>query len=155
MLIGDWIVDFLEPGHRHAAHRRAHRIPALRGLGASSSLIVAVGVAVAWFLVGKQRGAARGARRTSRSPPAPPAPTSTATRSTTTLVVAPGAPLVARPARSTDRGVDGVVEGGALAVGGIGTILRRAQNGFVRSYALSLLVGALLVVLALLAVNLA
>jgi NADH-quinone oxidoreductase subunit L len=32
-------------------------------------------------------------------------------------------------------------------------ILRRTQNGYVRSYALSLLGGALLVVLALLAVN--
>jgi NADH-quinone oxidoreductase subunit L len=32
---------------------------------------------------------------------------------------------------------------------------RRVQTGFVRSYALSVLVGALLVVLALLAVNLA
>ena len=32
--------------------------------------------------------------------------------------------------------------------------MRRVQNGFVRSYALSLLGGALLVVLALLAVNL-
>ena len=33
--------------------------------------------------------------------------------------------------------------------------LRRVQTGFVRSYALSMLVGAVLVVLALLAVNLA
>jgi NADH-quinone oxidoreductase subunit L len=50
-------------------------------------------------------------------------------------------------------GVDGVVEGGALAVAGVGSVLRRAQNGFVRSYALSVLLGALLVVAALLAVN--
>jgi NADH-quinone oxidoreductase subunit L len=34
-------------------------------------------------------------------------------------------------------------------------LMRRVQNGFVRSYALSLLGGVLLVVLALLAVNLA
>ena len=52
-------------------------------------------------------------------------------------------------------GVDGAVEGGSAAVGGISGVLRRVQNGFVRSYALSLLGGALLVVLALLAVNLA
>jgi NADH-quinone oxidoreductase subunit L len=51
-------------------------------------------------------------------------------------------------------GVDGVVEGGALAVGGVGTALRRTQTGFVRSYALSLVAGAILVVVALLAVNL-
>jgi NADH:ubiquinone oxidoreductase subunit 5 (subunit L)/multisubunit Na+/H+ antiporter MnhA subunit len=51
-------------------------------------------------------------------------------------------------------GIDGAVMGGAAAVGGISSTLRRVQNGFVRSYALSLLGGALLVVLALLAVNL-
>ena len=42
----------------------------------------------------------------------------------------------------------------ASAVSGIGGQLRKIQNGFVRSYALSVLAGVLLVVLALLAVNL-
>ena len=66
----------------------------------------------------------------------------------------PGRSLV-RGLTSFDRvGVDGVVEGGSSAVGGLSTTMRRVQNGFVRSYALSLLGGALLVVLALLAVNL-
>jgi NADH-quinone oxidoreductase subunit L len=51
--------------------------------------------------------------------------------------------------------VDGLFSGGALSVGGVGALLRRAQNGFVRSYALSIMGGVLLVVLALLAVNLA
>ena len=51
--------------------------------------------------------------------------------------------------------VDGLFSGGAATVGGVGVLLRRAQNGFVRSYALSILGGVLLVVLALLAVNLA
>ena len=45
----------------------------------------------------------------------------------------------------------------AAALGAVGTglVLRLTQTGFVRSYALSLLAGALLVVVALLAVNLA
>ncbi len=51
--------------------------------------------------------------------------------------------------------VDGLFSGGAVTVGGIGQLVRRAQNGFVRSYALSIMGGVLLVVLALLAVNLA
>ena len=51
-------------------------------------------------------------------------------------------------------GVDGVLTGGPVAVGAIAGQIRRVQNGFVRSYALSLLGGVLLVVLALLAVNL-
>jgi len=45
--------------------------------------------------------------------------------------------------------------GGPVAVGAVAGQLRRVQNGFVRSYALSLLGGVLLVVLALLAVNIA
>ena len=52
-----------------------------------------------------------------------------------------------------DHGVDGVVEGTALGVGGTGSVLRLTQTGFVRSYALSLLVGVVIVVVALLAVN--
>jgi NADH-quinone oxidoreductase subunit L len=68
--------------------------------------------------------------------------------------VQPGGALV-RNLTSFDKvGVDGIVEGGSAGIGGIGMILRRTQNGYVRSYALSLLGGALLVVLALLAVNL-
>ena len=52
-------------------------------------------------------------------------------------------------------GIDGAVEGGSAAVGGMAATFRAVQNGFVRSYALSLLVGVLLVLLALLVVNFA
>ena len=70
------------------------------------------------------------------------------------VVVRPGAELVGGLTAFDRHGVDGVVEGGSAAVGGLSNTMRRLQNGFVRSYALSLLGGALLVVLALLAVNL-
>jgi NADH-quinone oxidoreductase subunit L len=52
------------------------------------------------------------------------------------------------------RGIDGLVNGLAASVGGGSGRLRRAQTGFVRSYALSMLGGALLVVAAMLAVTL-
>jgi NADH-quinone oxidoreductase subunit L len=52
-------------------------------------------------------------------------------------------------------GIDGAVNGTGLAFGGLSGRMRRLQTGFVRSYALSVLGGAVLVVLALLAVNLA
>jgi NADH-quinone oxidoreductase subunit L len=52
----------------------------------------------------------------------------------------------------------GVVDGGsmgtAFAIGGLSGRLRLVQNGFVRTYALGLLGGAALVLLALLVVNL-
>ncbi|WP_415645637.1 NADH-quinone oxidoreductase subunit L [Stackebrandtia soli] len=52
-----------------------------------------------------------------------------------------------------NRGVDGVVNGLAAAVGGASSRLRRTQTGFVRSYALSILSGAVVVVAALLVVT--
>ena len=53
-----------------------------------------------------------------------------------------------------NRGIDGLVNGLAAAVGGGSSRLRRLQTGFVRSYALSVLGGALLVVVAFLVVRL-
>jgi NADH-quinone oxidoreductase subunit L len=52
-----------------------------------------------------------------------------------------------------NRGVDGAVNGVAAGFGGGSGRLRRVQNGFVRSYALSMLGGTVLVVASLLAVR--
>ncbi|HET9516334.1 MAG TPA: NADH-quinone oxidoreductase subunit L, partial [Actinoplanes sp.] len=53
-----------------------------------------------------------------------------------------------------NRGIDGAVNGLAAAVGGGSGRLRRLQTGFVRSYALSILTGALLIVGAFLVIQL-
>jgi NADH-quinone oxidoreductase subunit L len=52
-----------------------------------------------------------------------------------------------------NRGVDGAVRGLAAAVGGLGGRLRRWQTGFVRSYAMSMLAGVLVLVVGVLAVR--
>jgi NADH-quinone oxidoreductase subunit L len=52
------------------------------------------------------------------------------------------------------RGVDGLVNGLAATIGGTSGRLRRLQNGFVRSYALSMLIGAVLLLAGLLVVRL-
>jgi NADH-quinone oxidoreductase subunit L len=52
-----------------------------------------------------------------------------------------------------NKGIDGLVNGIAASVGGSSGRLRRLQTGFVRSYALSMLTGALLVVGAFLAIQ--
>jgi NADH-quinone oxidoreductase subunit L len=52
-----------------------------------------------------------------------------------------------------NKGIDGLVNGLAAAVGGGSARLRRLQTGFVRSYAMSMLLGALLIVGALVAVQ--
>jgi len=52
------------------------------------------------------------------------------------------------------RGVDGLVNTLAATVGGSSARLRKLQNGYVRSYALSMLIGAVLLVAGLLVVRL-
>jgi len=52
-----------------------------------------------------------------------------------------------------NRGVDGAVGGVAASIGGLAGRMRRWQTGFVRSYALSMLAGVLVVVLGVLAVR--
>jgi NADH-quinone oxidoreductase subunit L len=52
------------------------------------------------------------------------------------------------------RGVDGLVNGLAATIGGTSGRLRRLQNGFVRTYALSMLIGAVLLLAGLLVVRL-
>jgi NADH-quinone oxidoreductase subunit L len=68
------------------------------------------------------------------------------------LFEAPGR-FAARASVAVDaRGVDGVVNGLSAAVGGTSSRLLRLQTGFVRSYALSILSGAVIVVAALMVV---
>jgi NADH-quinone oxidoreductase subunit L len=151
LLAGDWIVNFLEPVVG-TAPEESPPIPALL-ISVIVVLIVAVGVAAAWYLVQQQE-----------VPREAPQDVSFATKAARAelygneindgLVVRPGRQLVTGLTLFDQHGVDGVVEGTALGVGGTGSVLRLAQTGFVRSYALSLLAGAVLVVVALLAVNL-
>ncbi|MBC3189630.1 NADH-quinone oxidoreductase subunit L [Pseudonocardia sp. C8] len=54
-----------------------------------------------------------------------------------------------------NRGIDGLVNGTAAALGGSSGRLRRLQTGFVRSYALSMLGGGVIIVAAMLAVRFA
>ena len=152
LLLGDWIVTWLEPVTGHAEHHEPP-LPALV-ITLLITAVVAIGVATAWFLVGKRD-----------VPREAPQDVSFATRAARAdlygdaindaVVVRPGTSLVGGLATFDRVGVDGAVEGGSAAVGGLSTTMRRLQNGFVRSYALSVLAGALLLVLALLAVNLA
>ena len=80
LLLGDWIVTWLEPVTGTAEHHE----PPLPALVITLIIVavVAVGVATAWFLLGGARSRARPPARC-RSRPVRRAPTSTATRSTT------------------------------------------------------------------------
>jgi NADH-quinone oxidoreductase subunit L len=70
------------------------------------------------------------------------------------LLMRPGQWLTRLSVFFDNRGVDGIVNTVAATFGGSSGRLRRVQSGFVRSYALSMLVGAVLLVGALLLVRL-
>jgi NADH-quinone oxidoreductase subunit L len=71
------------------------------------------------------------------------------------LIARPGTWLTHVLVFVDNRGVDGVVNGLAAGLGGSSGRLRRLQTGFVRSYALSMLGGGVLVAVALLVVRFA
>lgn len=70
-----------------------------------------------------------------------------------TLIARPGTWLARALVYVDNKGVDGLVNGIAAALGGSSGRLRRLQTGFVRSYALTMLGGSILVVAAFLAVR--
>jgi NADH-quinone oxidoreductase subunit L len=113
--------------------------------------ISALGVLVAWLTVGRHR-----------VPVTMPAHVSLPVRAARrdlyanaineALIARPGTWLTRALVFFDNRGIDGLVNGMAAGLGGSSGRLRRAQTGFVRSYALSMLGGSVLIVGALLAV---
>ena len=70
------------------------------------------------------------------------------------VLMRPGQWLTRLSVYFDSRGVDGLVNGLAATIGGTSGRLRRLQTGFVRSYALSMLIGAVLLLAGLLVVKL-
>jgi NADH-quinone oxidoreductase subunit L len=114
--------------------------------------LVVVGIGIAWLLFGRRE-----------VPVVAPAgsPVTVAARKdlygdavNESLLMRPGQWLTRLSVYFDNRGVDGLVNTVAATFGGSSGRLRRVQSGFVRSYALSMLVGAVLLVGAFLLVRL-
>ncbi|MFC6154039.1 NADH-quinone oxidoreductase subunit L [Nocardioides yefusunii] len=145
LLVGNWIVDFLTPVVGTAPHHEL-AVPTWV-VTLAVTVVVAVGVAAAWFLVGARRVpdvAPRGnvLVRAARAGLGVDA-------ATEGLVVAPTRRLASGLVTFDRAVVDGVVEGGAEGAGLFSTLVRKAQNGYARSYALSAVGGAVALVLLL------
>ncbi|GAB3079057.1 NADH-quinone oxidoreductase subunit L [Nocardioides zeae] len=150
LLLGDWITDWLTPVVGPVEHHEL-AVPVIV-VTLLVTAVVAVGVGVAVLLVGRRE-----------IPREAPTDVSFVTRAARAdlygdaindgLVVAPGAALVRGLVVVDDRAVDGAVEGGSGGIAALASVLRRAQNGYVRTYALSVLLGAVIVVLAMVAVT--
>ncbi|MFD0883160.1 NADH-quinone oxidoreductase subunit L [Streptosporangium algeriense] len=119
--------------------------------GLATLALVAVGAAFAWFRYG--------AAEVPRVAPRGSFLTTFARRDlygdalNEALFMRPGQWLTRLAVFFDNRGIDGLVNGLAAAIGGTSGRLRRVQTGYVRSYALSILFGAAVVVGALLYVG--
>jgi NADH-quinone oxidoreductase subunit L len=116
------------------------------------TLAMALGVLTAWLFVGR--------REVPVTAPVRVSPVTRAARRALyadavneSLFMRPGQWLTRALVFFDNRGVDGAVNGLAATLGGSSSRLGRTQTGFVRSYALSMLAGAVVVAGALLAVT--
>jgi NADH-quinone oxidoreductase subunit L len=144
LLLGNRFVNFLSP--------LVGTPPVSHGLfppaGIASLVLVAAGIAIAWAMYGRRPVAAVA--------PAGRFPVVAARKDlygdafNESVLMRPGQWLTRLSVYFDNRGVDGLVNTLAATVGGTSGRVRRVQTGFVRTYALSMFLGAALLVGALL-----
>jgi len=147
LVVNDKLADFLAPV--------VGKPPAFHGLfsvpGLATLALVLVGIAIAWARYGRQEIPV--------TAPAGRLVTVAARKDlygdaiNESVLMRPGQWLTRLSVYFDNRGIDGLVNTLAATIGGTSGRLRRLQTGFVRSYALSMLVGAVLLVGALLLVK--
>jgi NADH-quinone oxidoreductase subunit L len=142
------LADWLEPVFGEPAEAVHVVAPALVSLVVTA--VVAAGALTAWLVVGR--------RAVPTTAPVRVSPLVTAARRglyadavNEALLMRPGTLLTRALVWFDRRGVDGLVTGAAAGLGGSSSLLGRLQTGFVRSYALGILGGAVLIAGALLA----
>jgi NADH-quinone oxidoreductase subunit L len=142
LVLGNRFLDFLEPvngiGHQE------HSFKVLTAAGGATFVLMLVGAGLAWWQYGT--------RPVPRTAPKGSFVTAFARRDlygdaiNESLLMRPGQWLTRLAVFFDNKGVDGLVNGAAAFIGGTSGRVRRIQTGFVRSYALSMFVGAALVV---------
>ncbi|MEU8200728.1 NADH-quinone oxidoreductase subunit L [Streptosporangium sp. NPDC049046] len=149
MILDNRLMSFLAP-----AVGLPEKLPVFHFIsvpGLTTLALVAVGAALAWFRYG--------AAEVPRVAPRGSFVTTFARRDlygdalNEALFMRPGQWLARIAVFFDNRGIDGLVNGLAAGIGGTSGRLRRIQTGYVRSYALSILFGAAVVVGALLYVG--
>jgi NADH-quinone oxidoreductase subunit L len=130
----------------------AEHVVAPLSIGVALFAVMVIGVLLAWLFVGRREVPLTAPERVS--------PVTRAARKALyadtineSLFMRPGQWLTRALVFFDNRGVDGAVNGLAATLGGSSSRLGRAQTGFVRSYALGMLGGAVIVAGALLAVT--
>jgi NADH-quinone oxidoreductase subunit L len=146
-VLGDRLAQFLGPVTGYVPSEPAVFTVA----GIAALVLVAVAIVVAWAMYGR--------RPVPATAPAARFPVTAARKDlygdtvNESLLMRPGQWLTRLSVYFDNRGVDGLVNTIAATVGGTSGRVRRVQTGFVRSYALTMFVGAVLLVGALLLVR--
>jgi NADH-quinone oxidoreductase subunit L len=152
LLLGDWVVEWLAPV---VGEQEEHQLGVpIWVVTLGTLVVVAAGAALAFLLYGRRPVVA--------TAPAKVSPVTRAARAdlygdavNEAAFMRPGQYLTRSLVFVDNRGVDGTVNGLSALIGGSSGRLRRLQTGFVRSYALAMLGGALFIVLTLLAMTVA
>jgi len=145
LVLNDWIVGWLDPAFGIEGPEEAPSLLHFSPVALVTLVVVAIGVGIAVWLFGPRR----------EIPVTQPAHASFLTVAgrndlygdafNEAVFMRPGQQFTAGLVRLEDSGIDGAVNGTAAAIGGMSARLRRVQNGFVRSYALTMAVGAAIV----------
>jgi NADH-quinone oxidoreductase subunit L len=145
LALNNWIVGWLDPAVGGEAPEETPSLLHFSTVALATLVVVAIGVGISVWLFGPRRDIPL---------------TQPASRSFFTLAgrndlygdafneavfMRPGQQLTSQLVRFEDDGIDGTVNGTAAAIGGMSARLRRVQNGFVRSYALTMTLGAAIV----------
>jgi NADH-quinone oxidoreductase subunit L len=153
LVLGGGLQHWLEPSVGRSVEVGVHTIstPVLTSL---TLIVVVLGVAGAWVAFGR--------RPVPASQPVGVSPVTTPARKNLyadafneAFLERPGQWITRALVWFDNRGVDGAVNGLAAGLGGGSARLRRTQTGFVRSYALSMLGGTVVVIAVLLAARFA
>jgi NADH-quinone oxidoreductase subunit L len=147
LILGDRFGTFLVPvlGKQEAAHKL------ITPYGIATLVLVLIGLGIAWQQYG--------ARKVPREAPKGSLVTTFARKDlygdalNESLVMRPGQWMTRLAVFFDNKGVDGLVNGLAAGIGGSSGRLRKVQTGFARTYALSMFLGAAILVGALLLVR--
>jgi NADH-quinone oxidoreductase subunit L len=145
MVLNGWISGWLEPAVGGEHSEKAYGIFDFTLVGVLTLVVVAAGVAISFWRFGPKRDIPTTA-------PASRSPFTLAGRNdlygdafNEAVFMRPGQRLTKGLMTLEDSAIDGTVNGTGTAISAFSGWLRRGQNGFVRSYALTMTAGAALV----------
>jgi NADH-quinone oxidoreductase subunit L len=145
IVLNNWIVRWLDPAVGGGVPEKTPSLLHFSTVGLLTLVVVAIGVAISIWVFGPRRDI----------PVTQPESRSFFTMAgrndlygdafNEAVFMRPGQGLTAGLVTVEDSGIDGAVNGTAAAIGRMSSRLRRVQNGFVRSYALTMTLGAAIV----------